>query len=891
MILESIKLENWKKFRNPVEINFRDGLNVIYGPNESGKTTVIDALRTTLFSKNSSRSQNIKSVVPWGSKLAPKAMITFQDDGQRYRITKRFMHSESVLEKWNRETWEKISEGDLADRAVAQITGGELPKRNNTTSRNWGIGQCLWMIQGKPVISDDLNDQTFSSLQSIVGASIESEDEKKVIKQIEDMFSGIYTEVTRKLKKRSQLSKTDAIVKSLQNQLQDSQTRLSEKETLIHALEQNESRLVDYREKQAKTEEDLGKLKKRIEEAQEHKSKREELEYLVESLRARYQTLKERTDDAKEITVLNSKNITLKDEKIKSEGELSHLKKEEISINREIGELKKVAHELSEDKKFASIAHSTVMREFQLEKDVSRLHELRSLQEKLESKEEKLKSIKAPSKFQLNEIEGLKNRIVEYKTKLDATGLDIHVSCEGSFNGSIHLDGRVQKLNLDEGEDGNWKAHQAVKIQVEELGTFEVKSGSEDVKNLELKLEELESSYMKMVEPYPYLELEPLRELLNQKVNLEKDVQHIKAELDQENMNVLLTETQDAEDRINQNWHKIPDDSPYNLCRKHNKKMVVDILSRKIEKIEGLEAQFKVEEGELEAKAHMVQEKVRNLEKSIYTLESGINGNIQVIQTLRSRLAGLDEDSLESEKRSISLELEKKENVLDAYREEMGEKEEAPMSDYKVHENRSNELRESIMEVELSNAGMESELKNIRMYVSNINQLEESLKYKEKIMEDLKVDADAVELLHDLTQHYKKNTVSSLTDPVRKIVTQDLQKILGPRYFLEFDSTMKPCSVTPEGYSDRVLLDSLSFGTQEQVWCLFRLALGRLLSEEERQLVVLDDPLVNTDPLRMQSAIKILDESARAMQVVVVTCDVDRYLPLKDAAFICMEDL
>ena len=48
MILESIELENWKKFRNPVEIQFKDGLNVIYGPNESGKTTLMEGLKLVL---------------------------------------------------------------------------------------------------------------------------------------------------------------------------------------------------------------------------------------------------------------------------------------------------------------------------------------------------------------------------------------------------------------------------------------------------------------------------------------------------------------------------------------------------------------------------------------------------------------------------------------------------------------------------------------------------------------------------------------------------------------------------------------------------------------------------------------------------------------------------
>ena len=76
MIIKNIYLENWKIFRNPFERDFTEGLNIIYGPNESGKTTLIDSIRTIFFSKHTSQSEKIKSLVPWGSSLSPGATIT-----------------------------------------------------------------------------------------------------------------------------------------------------------------------------------------------------------------------------------------------------------------------------------------------------------------------------------------------------------------------------------------------------------------------------------------------------------------------------------------------------------------------------------------------------------------------------------------------------------------------------------------------------------------------------------------------------------------------------------------------------------------------------------------------------------------------------------------------
>ncbi|NLJ04844.1 MAG: hypothetical protein GX435_03930, partial [Exilispira sp.] len=86
-----------------------------------------------------------------------------------------------------------------------------------------------------------------------------------------------------------------------------------------------------------------------------------------------------------------------------------------------------------------------------------------------------------------------------------------------------------------------------------------------------------------------------------------------------------------------------------------------------------------------------------------------------------------------------------------------------------------------------------------------------------------------------------------------------------------------------------VPIDNLSFGTEEQIWFLFRLALGRLLSHEEKQLVVLDDPLANTDVSRLHRALQILEDAANQLQIIVVTCDIDKYNWLSNANYITME--
>ena len=206
MIVKKVRLENWAIFREPTEVEFSDGLNILYGPNDIGKTTLIDSIRTVFFTKYTSHSEKVRSLIPWGSTLSPKATITFFQNGAHHRITKRFISSEmSLLEKLIDNKWTRIAEGDSADKKVIELVGGKLPTRGDTKPEFWGIGQALWMVQGKPFVSEDLNEETLSSLQKLIGAAIETNQEKDMFGRINERFSSIFTGVRRELKKGSEI--------------------------------------------------------------------------------------------------------------------------------------------------------------------------------------------------------------------------------------------------------------------------------------------------------------------------------------------------------------------------------------------------------------------------------------------------------------------------------------------------------------------------------------------------------------------------------------------------------------------------------------------------------------------------------------------------------------
>ena len=92
MKLRSLAVNQFKKYTSPTRLDgIGDGLNVVIGPNEMGKSTLLDALRAALFEKYSSRAQPIAALQNDRNQAGPVVELTFELEDGLYCITKRFM--------------------------------------------------------------------------------------------------------------------------------------------------------------------------------------------------------------------------------------------------------------------------------------------------------------------------------------------------------------------------------------------------------------------------------------------------------------------------------------------------------------------------------------------------------------------------------------------------------------------------------------------------------------------------------------------------------------------------------------------------------------------------------------------------------------------------------
>ena len=146
MKIRSLAVNQFKKFTSPTRLDgVEDGLNVIVGPNELGKSTLLDALRAVLFEKHSSRAQPIMALQNDRNQAAPVVELAIELDDGLYRVTKRFI----------KKPYARLScpdgrtlEGDTAEDTLRELLDFHEPGKTGAKPETLGMWNVLWVQQG-----------------------------------------------------------------------------------------------------------------------------------------------------------------------------------------------------------------------------------------------------------------------------------------------------------------------------------------------------------------------------------------------------------------------------------------------------------------------------------------------------------------------------------------------------------------------------------------------------------------------------------------------------------------------------------------------------------------------------------------------------------------------
>jgi hypothetical protein len=167
---------------------------------------------------------------------------------------------------------------------------------------------------------------------------------------------------------------------------------------------------------------------------------------------------------------------------------------------------------------------------------------------------------------------------------------------------------------------------------------------------------------------------------------------------------------------------------------------------------------------------------------------------------------------------------------------------------------------------------------------------EAALREAEEDLARGKLEAEAHKRLHDLFEACRENQVQQVMGPVGERVLNWAHK-LGLNEYREFrfgDRFLPEGLVLGETPSaEAIALDTESYGTNEQLGLLVRLALGGVLAHEEPAVAILDDPLAHADPAKHRRILDLVRLAAEGdpswnppagkLQILILTCHPERF--------------
>lgn len=286
MVIKELYLENFGKFKQK-SVHLTEGINLIQGQNEAGKTTIHDFVRGMLFGLGRKRGRGAEKddytrYAPWDNPDYYKGMMRFELDGVCYRMERNF--------SWTKRNLTVIRESDgyeLTEAECKELLGGfDETRYANTVS----IGQ----LGAKP--GEELEDVFRDYVVNLASTKNAEMSMKHAVDSLQQKKKE-YTSVSKPkavAEKKTELLKVRAQLESLEKKEEELCEALDQKKEVKAALD-----LQWKREKKVETQakEALDRIQQTCGTLRE---KKKDLEQAASQLEQDYGSLKGEIASAKE---------------------------------------------------------------------------------------------------------------------------------------------------------------------------------------------------------------------------------------------------------------------------------------------------------------------------------------------------------------------------------------------------------------------------------------------------------------------------------------------------------------------------------------------------------------------------------------------------------------
>ncbi len=292
MIFKKLSVQHFKRLKNAT-FDFKPGINIIKGENETGKSTMKLAFLTALFSspRSDATARDIKT---WGTDFKSRITLQFETDSSGYALAKDFQEKEAVLV--DGKSKRKYEDPASVQKVLSEILGIGTQSLFESTAY---IDHTMVtdINKGRKEIRESLG-------ASLTGAGEDTSAEKitkKLDKIISDMEKGLIRPTTN-----------PGILRALKDEIKKHEEELGEIRSRSSELEKGASTYEKVVSDLLKAESDYVTKKDLF----ESNKKYYELKESEEKLKKQYSELEHRVEGIKE----DQKKLGAIDEKLKDLG-------------------------------------------------------------------------------------------------------------------------------------------------------------------------------------------------------------------------------------------------------------------------------------------------------------------------------------------------------------------------------------------------------------------------------------------------------------------------------------------------------------------------------------------------------------------------------------------
>ena len=888
MKLLSARIKNYRIHRD-IEVDFApDGITIIGGPNEAGKSTLAEAIHRALFLKSKITGDTLKKMKSqFAPSSPPEVTVEFEADGKKCSITKVFKGQQGISRL---DVDGKNFQGEEAERRLSELLGEDVCKGRGATEalNRWSH---IWVWQGKSGddFSGDIalqNDRLIQRLQETGGGIVQQTDlDALVARKFHERVNDIFTKL-KQPKKGSRLFKLQKGVENAQHELDQARHRVHELETARQIFIKAEKSLKEDSKALEAQEAEKLKVEKKLQQAGKLQEQAAEYEQRVTGLQRDLSSL-EKLD--KEIKALVAEEHESKDEFESASARVREIEKELSEI---VKQQEKVAVSVRDAGTRLARARSANdwarcwIRIFELG---HRQQELEDKKKKIERHQEKLEKVMAemaalPSIDQKlrDEIERVSKQLRDAEISLRAMAAGIEVVKAGSpvlVNGQEISPGTshvvTDHASISIGDD--------VVLTIQPGGGQALKEARQEEENARSRLNDLlrkagVSSAEEAVEVH-----ENLIELKRKKKDLETRIDDLGGNFVQRSLRELEHEIASVREEIQRHRQTgtVNETDPATLedARKIMNKYVAvtQELAEHEENLKSLLDRLRETEKKQEEARRKAESEAQDIKTSLKAAEA-------------SRKAKEDQAG-DQEERKIKLaryanEIDSAREELEKLREQVKLLQPAILADrLEMLEKAVTRLQESLVNARENKAGAAAILKQDGTSdpVRQLREAEARLMAAEAELNEESARADALRLVHDLFQEEQKRLEDQYSAPLAQRINHYIRCIFGGGAEVQAcfqGNQFKGIKFRHAAGNPEFDYSSLSGGTREQVASAVRLAVAELLAAEHQGSlpVIFDDAFTNSDPERQKAVQTMLFVAVKqGLQPIVLTSNISEY--------------